>query len=65
MGSESQTRLQNNVDGVASANRLAAFERRSCILKIRYSIEPTCTMNMRAYPCNFCGGWHKARRDGA
>jgi hypothetical protein len=38
------------------------FEKRSCLLKIRYSIEPTCTLDQIAYPCRFCSGWHKATR---
>lgn len=40
-----------------------SFEFRSCLRKIRYSIEPSApNAGMRAYPCNFCGGWHLARR---
>jgi hypothetical protein len=39
-----------------------AFELNSCIRKIRYKGEPPCTTDMRAYPCEFCGGWHKTRR---
>lgn len=39
-----------------------AFELNSCIKKIRYKVAPLCTMDMRAYACEFCGGWHKTRR---
>lgn len=38
------------------------FERRSCLEKRRYSIEPSVTLDMYAYPCKFCQGWHKARK---
>lgn len=41
-----------------------AFELRSCLRKIRYNLEPTCTMTQIAYPCRFCGGWHKATNRG-
>lgn len=38
------------------------FEMRSCLTKIRYARQPSCTMDQYAYPCDFCGGWHKATR---
>lgn len=40
----------------------ARFERRSCLVKTRYKIEPICTLDQYAYPCEFCGGWHKATK---
>lgn len=38
------------------------FEQISCLTKKRYKIEPLTTMAMRAYPCDFCKGWHLASR---
>lgn len=37
-------------------------EMRSCTMKKRYSIEPSCRMNEVAYPCRYCSGWHKATK---
>lgn len=38
---------------------LGTFEYRSCLSKTRYSIEPPLpNASFRAYPCDFCGGWH-------
>lgn len=42
--------------------QLSEFERRSCATKKRYKVEPHCRFDERAYPCNICGGWHKASR---
>jgi hypothetical protein len=39
------------------------FERRSCLTKKRFAVEPPLpNMNMRAYPCEFCNGWHLATK---
>jgi hypothetical protein len=43
-------------------SRDAAFERRSCLLKRRFSYEPPLRMNQYAYKCQFCDGWHVARK---
>lgn len=39
-------------------------EYRSCTRKIRYKTEPVCSVNLEAYECLYCGGWHKATRLG-
>jgi hypothetical protein len=44
------------------SKREQAFELRSCLKKIKYTTQPTCTMDQYAYPCGFCNGWHKATR---
>lgn len=33
-----------------------------CLRKIRYSVEPSCTLAQRTYPCPHCQGWHKTTR---
>lgn len=38
------------------------FELRSCAKKIRYKIEPSCTLSQRAYHCPVCDGWHKTTK---
>lgn len=43
--------------------RRSDFERRSCLTKRRYKTEPPLpSMMFRAYPCDFCQGWHLASR---
>lgn len=46
----------------SGSRREQDFEMRSCLRKIRYKFEPTCTLNQYAYPCRFCSGWHKATK---
>lgn len=44
-------------------NEMSDFERRSCATKRRFKSEPPLpSMAFRAYPCDFCGGWHLASR---
>lgn len=62
MTSSLNTKRSRIERGVASEKELQAFELNSCLRKIRYSIEPTCTLDQRAYPCRFCNGWHKTTK---
>ena len=37
-------------------------EMRSCTMKKRYDLCPSVHLDMIAYPCEYCGGWHKATK---
>jgi len=60
--STQNTKISRFQRGVMSEGELLNFEMRSCVIKKRYSLEPTCTLNQYAYHCAFCQGWHKATK---
>lgn len=38
-------------------------EQRSCLRKRRFDTCPEVGPTMEAYPCTYCGGWHKATKN--
>lgn len=50
-----------HIDKMTDKQRKFLF--RSCVMKVRYSIEPPLpSIEWRAYPCRFCDGWHLTRK---
>lgn len=59
---ENQTAIMNWLRSKGHAVIENEKEIRGCTMKKRFDIEPSCTFDMRAYPCDYCGGWHRATK---